>query len=296
MRIREQRALATLVLTLVILLGLTTGVGHARKLEIHADLVTARDGTSAASATTAKFDHQAFLPVVIGQPAASFADDFERGASQWTPYTNLDRLEPEQWYWHPGGGYQGTAGYTFDYSRGKKRPEDALTMYLGAESEGWTDYRASTRFKVRSGLKVGLWTRGTYKDQGGPGQWFLGYYCMVRVSSTGGEKVQLMQMRTTEDRGDPPEIHDDYLYHFTNPFLLAEQKLATDVAYDEWHQLTVEVRGPNVKCWVDDELAIDFTDSSGSIFLNGTIGLYTFGGSGIDAIISFDDVLVEPLN
>jgi hypothetical protein len=105
-----------------------------------------------------------------------------------------------------------------------------------------------------------------------------------------------MQMRTAEDRGDPPEIHDDYLYHFTNPYVLEEKKVATPITYDEWHQLTVEVKGPNVKCWVDDELAIDFTDSFGSVFLNGTIGLYVYGGHGRDSVISFDDVVVEPLN
>jgi hypothetical protein len=56
------------------------------------------------------------------------------------------------------------------------------------------------------------------------------------------------------------------------------------------------VRGPNVKCLVDGEPAIDYTDTFGSVFLNGTIGLYTYGARGWDAVMSFDDVQVEPLN
>ncbi len=220
---------------------------------------------------------------------------FSGELGRWTPYTNWERLEPQQWYWHPGGGYQGSAGYTFDHSRGKETPQDALTMYLGSASEGWTNYRARVRFNVRDGVKAGLWLRGTYRNQGSPGQWFTGYYCMVRVSATGGDRVQLMQMRTTEERGDPPEVNDEYLYHFTNPFLLEEKKLVADLRHDEWHQLTVEVRGPNVKCWVNDELGIDFADNFGSVFLNGTIGLYAYGGHGVNAVVSYDDVVVEPL-
>jgi hypothetical protein len=67
------------------------------------------------------------------------------------------------------------------------------------------------------------------------------------------------------------------------------------VEYDEWHVLRVEVRGNNIKCYVDDELAIDYTDEEGSVFLKGTVGIYAYGSPPRYAVIKYDDVLVEPL-
>ena len=65
--------------------------------------------------------------------------------------------------------------------------------------------------------------------------------------------------------------------------------------YGDWHEISVEVEGPRIKCYVDDELAIDHVDQVGSIFLNGTVGLYTYGSGPQYAHIRFDDVLVEPI-
>jgi hypothetical protein len=226
----------------------------------------------------------------------AFSDDFEQGIDNWTPYTNLNDLLPEQWYWDQDGGYGGSAGYTFDHSLGGKTPEDALTMYLGEGSEEWTDYRASARFNVRQGVKAGLWLRGTYRDQGFPGQWFLGYYCIARVKQTGDGYVQLFQMRTLEDPGDPPPLYERNYYHFTNPYELDARKITTALRPNQWYRLTVEARGGNIKCWVNDELAVDDTDTYGSIFLNGTIGLKVFGSSAEPAVVSFDDVAVESLD
>ena len=63
----------------------------------------------------------------------------------------------------------------------------------------------------------------------------------------------------------------------------------------DWLELTVEVRGPRIKCYVDVELAVDFVDREGSIFLKGTIGLYVYGSEPRYAYVRFDDVLVERL-
>ena len=102
-----------------------------------------------------------------------------------------------------------------------------------------------------------------------------------------------MQMRTTEDRGTPDQRRVPLPLYQSLP--ACKKELVADLKHDEWHQLTVEVRGPNVKCWVDDELGIDFADNIGSVFLNGTIGLYAYGGHGVNAVVSYDDVAVEPL-
>ena len=291
----EQRGLAAVALTLVVLLGLTTAVGlFTTGLAAASDSPAADD--VAPDAPDAR-KRRVFVPFVSRAvpPLPSFSDDFEAGVDNWTPYTNLKELLPEQWYWDEDGGYGGTAGYTFDHSRGGEDPEDAITLYLGEDSEEWGDYRASVRFYVHRGAKAGLWVRGTYRDQGYPGQWFLGYYCMVKVNQSGPALVQLFQLRTYEDPGDPPPWYDRNYYHFTNPYELEARKIGTPVRPKEWHNLVVEAKGGNVKCWVEDELAVEHTDTYGSIFLNGTIGLKVYGGPANPAVVSFDDVLVEPL-
>jgi hypothetical protein len=301
-RRRGLAPVAAVALTVVMVLGLAAGASSAGagSETASSDMATVSPApVSVASDAPEVRKRRVFVPFVsrTASTAGFFADDFELGVDNWTPYTNLENLVPEQWYWDEDGGYEGSAGYTFHHSRGGLDPEDAITLYLGGGSQKWTDYRASVRFNVRLGDKAGLWLRGTYRDKGFPGQWFEGYYCMVRVEEAGvGEGfVQLLKLRTLEDPENPPP---DY-YHFANPYELDARTTAAPLRPKRWYQLTVEARGPNIKCWVDDELAIDHTDDTvdtqDPIFLNGTIGLKVFGKPRTRAVVSFDDVLVEPL-
>jgi hypothetical protein len=292
-------SVAAVALTLVMVLGLAVGGSSASTGSETASYSPAAADPAAADVAPDAPDmrkRRIFVPFVSrAVPPTPFADDFELGVDNWTPYTNLENLLPEQWYWDQDGGYGGSAGYTFDYSRGGLDPEDAITLYLGEGSAEWADYRASVRFNVRRGDKAGLWLRGTYRDQGSPGQWFQGYYCMVRVQEGGDGYVQLLKLRTLEGSGNPPP---DY-YHFANAYELDARRIAAPLRPKWWYQLTVEARGPNFKCWVDDELAIDHTDDTADtdepIFLNGTIGLKVYGKPRTRAVVAFDDVLVEPL-
>jgi hypothetical protein len=281
---RNKSVLATFALVMLTVLGLAVSVGFAQ--------------TPETNSTTA------FLPMVRKDiPPILFVDDFEDGIDEWTPYTNLRRLNEDQWFWDIGKGVNGSNCYThFALAGGvpvKDAAEDTLTMYLGAGSENWTNYRYQVKFNLLSGKQAGVWLRGFYKDSENPGQWVTGYYFTVRVKKDGGtDEAKLFQLRTEEEPGigDDWEDWPPYWYHVTNPFLLEEVNLATPVERGEWHQITVEVEGPRIKGYVDDELAIDFTDTVGSIFLNGTIGLYAYGKpDGNPGIVKFDDVLVEPL-
>jgi hypothetical protein len=242
----------------------------------------------------------------VAEPQIYFQDDFEQGDGNWTVYTNLSRLEPEQWYWEPNGGYLGTDGYTHLWNLGrppgKEGAEDGISMYLGEGSDQWSDYRASVMFNVHGGKKAGLWFLGTFEDNGTRGQWFEGYYCMVAVrGDQPDDNVQLKQLRTYDDYGEYPPADDRNYYHFTNPFDLDKAPLVRDLNDNQWYELKVEVKkvgdnAVNIKCYVDDELAIDYTDNEGSVWTSGTIGLKTYGSQGDFAVMSFDDVLVEPLD
>jgi uncharacterized repeat protein (TIGR01451 family) len=243
----------------------------------------------------------------VAEPKIYFQDDFEQGDGNWTVYTNLSRLEPEQWYWEPNGGYLGTHGYTHVWNLGrppgKEGAEDAISMYLGEGSEEWSNYRATVMFNVHGGKKAGLWFLGTFDDNGTRGQWFEGYYCMVAVrGDEPDDNVQLKQMRTYDDYGEYPPADERNYYHFTNPFdLTTRSPLVQDLNDNQWYELKVEVKkvgenAVNIKCYVDDELAIDHTDNEGAVYTSGTIGLKTYGSQGDFAVMSFDDVLVEPLD
>ncbi|MFQ5885633.1 MAG: hypothetical protein ACE5II_00195, partial [Anaerolineae bacterium] len=58
-----------------------------------------------------------------------------------------------------------------------------------------------------------------------------------------------------------------------------------------WYTLKVEVEGSLIKCYVNDVLMIQYNDTVGTTFLQGTVGLFVYKAE--DA--RFDDVLVEPL-
>jgi hypothetical protein len=235
----------------------------------------------------------AYLPIASSAPPVLFADDFEAGLGQWTPFLNHKRLNPEQWYLDRGKGYGASNAYTHTCCRGGSHAEDALTMVLVPGSEAWTDYRLRARFLAEDGRLAGVWFRGTYRDVETSGQWLTGYLFTVDVRPAGTGRAKLWQHRTTEEHGD--EDKEYYWYHYSNPLFLTDKVLNTPVNYGEWHEITVEVRGPHIKGWLDDELAINYVDKVGSIFLNGTIGLVTYGSEPKDAHIRFDDVLVEPL-
>ena len=235
--------------------------------------------------------------VQVKQPSA-FEDDFEDGIGEWTAYTNAKRANEDMWFWDRGAGRHGSDAYTLNAMSAdleKWFAHDALSMYLGEGSEEWTDYRYSVWFNMLGGRQAGIWLRGTYRDSEQDGQWLTGYYFTVKVRDDERDTARLWQLRTVEEHGD--EIHDYYWYHYQNPFLLEEFHLETaNVEKGTWAELTVEVRGNNIKGYVDGELAIDFTDTVGSVFRTGTIGLYAYGSEPVYAVVNFDDVKVEPLD
>ena len=238
-------------------------------------------------------------PAATPTPSVLFEDHFEAGAGKWTPYLNLGRLAEGQWYWDAQTGYGGNGGYAFHHSAhgtSKKNAEDAITMVLAPGAEAWTDYRVRLRFNAHSGKKVGLWFRGNFEESRNKGQWFEGYYCQALIRDDDKDRVQFFTMRTYDEPGSPPPEKDEYYYHFTNPHELAKISLNQDLKHDQWYEMVVEVKGPHIKCYVGDELAVDYTDTVGSIFLKGTIGIALYGSEESEGVMSFDDVIVEPLN
>ncbi len=223
-----------------------------------------------------------FLPLVMKRyPPLLLEDHFDTDASNWTPFLNYWRLSAAQWYWQPTGGYEGGC-YRHNMDLGPNEAHDALSMYLGEGSQEWTDYRFQAKVNLVSGVQIGLWFRGTFVDEGGGnGRRVTGYYFLMS-----GNRLILYQIRTDEECG----ADCTHNYHFSNPILL-EEVVDSPLEYGKWHDLKVEVEGSLIKCYLDDVLEIEYDDTVGTTFLEGTVGFFVYKAG--DA--RFDDVLVEPL-
>jgi hypothetical protein len=229
---------------------------------------------------------KAFLPLAMKgfSPVlpASLEDHFNSNANNWTPFLNYWRLKPEQWYWDAGGGYPG-GGYRHNMYLGGTEAHDALSMYIQEGSQEWTDYRFQARVNLVSGVDIGVWFRGTFVDEGGGnGRKLTGYYFLLDPLH---DTLALWQMQTDEECTDCTAN-----YSFSNPMTLVTLS-GVPLYLNHWYTIKVEVAGPLIKCYVDDALKIEYNDTVGTTFLQGTVGLFVYKAS--DA--RFDDILVESL-
>ena len=256
------------------------------------------------SAAEANVQAQAARATVTVEPSTLLEEYFEADTkiSKWTPFLNYHRQAEGQWYWGPSDGYNGSGGLTMDrFAVEDKDGEDGLMMYLADGAEGWTDYRMESRIIFRGdGYPSGLWIRGQWEPSDTRAQWVTGYYCMIGGKSTGDTHyVRLLQLQTLEDCWGPPcpsspeyipgrEIN---LYNFNNPHKLVEVQGEGRLNRNQWHTIKVEVRGANIKIWLNGNLYIDFTDPK-EPFLAGTVGFKTYKAD----TVTFDDVVVTPLS
>jgi uncharacterized repeat protein (TIGR01451 family) len=227
-------------------------------------------------------------------------DTFDTDANQWTPFTKYWRTTPEQWYWEDNVGIEGGA-YNHNRDLGIIKPggeaEDALTMYLGPGSENWTNYRFEAWIYPASiggedVDKAGLWFRGLFDDTGGSTQAVLAYYFYLSPGET-QVNAEIWQTQTPNDCEGDTCSHPEWQYAFNNPRRLAKERwgMLTANWFNRWHKIAVEVRGNNIKGYVDDQLAVEITDTEGDILLRGSVGLACYKAP----LLRYDNVLVTPL-
>lgn len=203
-------------------------------------------------------------------------EDFESGTDGWEPFLSYWRLTPEQWYLAGGAGYGGSTAMAHTYWRGKVDPErgahDALYMYQGAGAEQWTDYRVEAKVRLDEGSLIGLWVRGKYIPTGdmGDGKYIEGYY---------------ISWKADRDR------HSVELWRCKPHFAAPDWLVAGGGRMDRyvWYDMAVEVRGSNIKVYINGDLVIDHDDSA---FSTGTVGFMTY----TVAYGYWDNVLVTPLD
>jgi len=257
---------------------------------------------NSASATVSKGEPTEVSASVTVQvkPPILMEDNFNDSVSRWTPFLNLWRLHPEQWYWDNG---------TYATNRFRGSPpdgeaHDVLTMYLQPGSQDWTDYRFEADVWLGPDSdRFALWFRGHWQESDLNGQWVLGYYLTVRPCA---KEITIWQNQTDIDCADQFTCETYELqYRFENPYQIykAPEYVFAKPCKGRWYDVAVEVRnvadGVNMKGFVDGVKVLEFTDSHGTLLTSGTVG---FGGykapwnPSLDAGLRFDNVKVTPLD
>jgi uncharacterized repeat protein (TIGR01451 family) len=216
------------------------------------------------------------------QPPFLLWEDFESGTNGWQPFLNYWRLHAEQWYLQAGAGFGGSTGLRHTYFYGVTDPargaHDALYMFRGTAEypnpEQWTDYRVDAKVRLDQGTLIGLWVRGKYQPSALDGVHVEGYYVLLRPARN---DLGLYRLKTTGGTA----------YHFSDPDILVTA--THPMSLGVWYDLAVEVRGGNIKVFINGQQVINHNDST---FLSGTVGFSAYKV----AYGTWDNVLVTPLD
>jgi uncharacterized repeat protein (TIGR01451 family) len=242
-------------------------------------------GTYVNSATATTVEGKGAPPKTPGQAVVSITEplymeeDWQGPISEhWRPYLNHGRLAPEQWFIVPNEGWGGSAALKHTRDAGGKVANDALYMYYDPAAEGWSNYRYEAKVNISRGEIAGLWFRGKVEqpDPSSEPKHDEGYYFMMSPGGGGGW-VRL---------GAVSHNAPFYPYYFDNVREIAAR--AWPINRGWWYTLAVEVRGTEIKCYVDGDLV--FTEND-SIYSSGTIGMKTYR---VESAV-WDDILVTPL-
>ena len=189
----------------------------------------------------------AFLSISFVQGVDALTDNFNDGNAQdWMPIQGDWSVEKGEYVQED---LEWTTTATHDtYTR----------SYLGEEE--WEDYTFEAKVRIEEGGDlapiIGIFFRVTEKSD-------TGDYYLFRLDERASEGPGLIKAPNEIiqiNNNKPAEIGRDYI-------------------------LKVELKGDNIKCYVDDKLEIDVEDDS---FSQGAIGVGTFNAEG-----HFDDVTVN---
>ncbi len=268
----------------IIWTGPFTVAGEMTQMLVYTVSTTPVIGTYVNSATATAVEGKGIPPQTPGQATVYVTEplyleeDWQGPISEhWRPYLNHGGLAPEQWFIVPNEGWLGSAGLKHTRDAGGKLANDALYMYYDPAAEGWRDYRYEAKVNISKGEIAGLWFRGKVEqpDPSPEPKHDEGYYFVM--SPGGGGWVKLGAVS-----------HDApfYPYYFDN--VREIEAKAYPIYRGWWYTLAVEVRGSEIKCYVNGDLVITANDS---IYSSGTIGMKTY------RIVAgvWDDIVVTPL-
>ncbi|MBN1658189.1 MAG: DUF11 domain-containing protein [Anaerolineae bacterium] len=222
------------------------------------------------------------------QSSVLMTENFDAGIGAWTPFLNHHRLAPGQWYFGHDHGTGGSGALTHDCSLGTEVASDGLMMYLQPGAQEWTDYRVEADMLLTGGMSkewvpqptqgdpIGFWIRGHYQDSENESQWVSGYYVViVGQSDSTSHRVKISKMQNPDDCDACEKPYR--MYNFDNPLDRAwSEAIPGPFEHYRWYHLAVEVRGNNIKVFMENDLVIDWTDPvDKGPYLSGTIGFKT---------------------
>lgn len=207
---------------------------------------TTGNQTTFTSYGTAGSSRRQIAVVIDVNAGASFSDDFEDGTI--TGWTSL--VEPME---ESGGTFHTPSGSNTD------------CLYTIDDGTAWTDYTVSVDMHSIDNDVMGIAFRvqdvNNYylfrQKFGDSGNWDLEVQAMVGGSPT---VLQLID----NNGSSPGQVNDA----------------------SQWYTFKVVVSGTNIKCYIDDVLKFDVTDST---YSSGTAGLWTWAETDSE----FDNMLVE---
>ena len=190
------------------------------------------------------------------------SETWENPSPYWEPFLNYWRLNSLQWHVDSGIGVNGSAALNHTYWYGVEVPEDgaddALYFYNAPGADTWTNYRMEARVKLDVGLTQGFWIRAKYIPSDLGGRHVEGYYLVWKPAK------DLVKLSYVVDEGK-------WAYHFALPIELT--RATYPLQKGVWYNIAVEVRGSNIKAYVDGNLVIDFDHDR---YSSGTVGFYAY--------------------
>jgi uncharacterized repeat protein (TIGR01451 family) len=244
---------------------LATGTGSKTNSVVARDIEGALFGPAESTVTISS--GQIYLPLAFRSfrsvsPTLPMEEDFLTGVPpEWRPV-----LLPQYWRWAGDGVTWGR----YDFSPSDPISQWALSLYLLEGAQDWTDYKIESTIRVgrhTGAALVGIWFRGTYDQATGD----LGGYLFI--------------LRPREDL-----VHVGYIDP-TAPGLVTRWPVGVSYVNnpDVWYYVTIEVRGANIKVWINGVQKINWTDPD-NIWQRGTVGFTVYRGVG-----QFDDIRVTEL-
>jgi uncharacterized repeat protein (TIGR01451 family) len=222
-----------------------------------------------------------FMPVISREEKATTLPMEEEFTTkippEWVPFVNYPELDAQDWYYT---GDKATWG-RYDYYHGGPLSQWALSMYLGEGAQEWTDYKIETTYRAgkedRNVPKlVGVWFRGTFEE---------------RTDNQGGDVGGYMFVLKPDDSDPHAKAYIGHIDPATRQlgFVKDYERQFTNRVYT-FYDVTIEVRGANIKVAVDGTQIINWTDPNNT-YPQGTVGFVVYQGAG-----NFDSIRVTPLD
>jgi uncharacterized repeat protein (TIGR01451 family) len=222
-----------------------------------------------------------FMPIISRVERASTLPMEEQFTTEipddWVPFVNYPELDAQDWYYT---GDKATWG-RYDFYHGGPLSQWALSMYLGEGAEEWTDYKIETTYRAgkedRNVPKlVGVWFRGTHE---------------LRTDNQGGDVGGYMFVLKPDDSDPHAKAYIGHIDPATRQlgFVKDYERQFTNRVYT-FYDVTIEVRGANIKVAVDGTQIINWTDPNNT-YPQGTVGFVVYQGAG-----NFDNIRVTPLD